>query len=200
MAIFFTSDIHFGDERIMKLCGRPFSSTQEMDECIVERWNKKISANDTVWVLGDLVSPEYFNKELLNKLNGRINLLTGNHDFATHGQIMDNTKIRLFVESPIYYDNGIFPNQKVSGHNVVMCHYPIMEWNGIEQGWIHLYGHIHNKNLPLVNGYYKDKLALNVCMDVNDFEPVTLKELVIKEMKMDLYRAVFGDNVKGFDY
>ena len=32
LATFFTSDIHFSDERIIKLCYRPFLSTQEMDE------------------------------------------------------------------------------------------------------------------------------------------------------------------------
>ena len=32
MATFFTSDIHFGDERIMKLCDRPFANVKEMDD------------------------------------------------------------------------------------------------------------------------------------------------------------------------
>ena len=188
MATFFTSDIHFGDERIMKLCDRPFSTTQEMDEYIVSKWNDKVSPSDIVWILGDSVSLEHFNKDILNRLNGKINLLVGNHDISAHGQIMDNTKVNVFVESFLYFDNTIFPHMKISGHNVVMCHYPIMEWNGIEQGWIHLYGHIHNKNLPLVKEYYKDKLAFNVCMDVNDFEPKTLDELIEKEGKKDLIK------------
>ena len=188
MATYFTSDIHFGDERIMKLCDRPFSTTQEMDEYIVSKWNDKVSPSDIVWILGDSVSLEHFNKDILNRLNGKINLLVGNHDISAHGQIMDNTKVNVFVESFLYFDNTIFPHMKISGHNVVMCHYPIMEWNGIEQGWIHLYGHIHNKNLPLVKEYYKDKLAFNVCMDVNDFEPKTLDELIEKEGKKDLIK------------
>ena len=40
---------------------------QEMDEYIIEKWNRKVSKNDTVWVLGDIISLEHFNKELLNK-------------------------------------------------------------------------------------------------------------------------------------
>lgn len=200
MATFFTSDIHFGDKRIMKLCDRPFSSTQEMDEYIVNRWNNKVSTADTVWILGDSVSPEYFNKEILNSLNGKINLLLGNHDFAAYKQIVNGTKINVFDERLLYFDSTICPCMKISSHNVVMCHYPIMEWNGIEQGWILLYGHVHNKNLPKVKEYYEDKLALNVCMDVNDFEPKTLKELVIREGKMDLYRSFHGEVVKGFDF
>jgi calcineurin-like phosphoesterase family protein len=173
----------------MKLCDRPFANVKEMDEYIVDKWNKKVSDNDKVWILGDIVSPEHFDKDLLNRLNGKIYLLLGNHDYPVRELIASETKIELCAENALYYDN-----------NIVMFHYPIMEWNGIEQGWIHLYGHIHNKNLPLVKEYYKDKLAFNVCMDVNDFEPKTLKELVIKENKLDLYRSVFGENVKGFDF
>lgn len=200
MATFFTSDIHFGDERIMRLCGRPFLTVHEMNEYIVGKWNKKVGREDTVWILGDSVDPEFFTASVLNRLNGRINLLVGNHDVAVYGQIMDETKVNVFTESFVYFDNSIFPNMKISEHNVVMCHYPIMEWNGIERGWIHLYGHVHNKDLPSVREYYKDKLAFNVCMDVNDFEPKTLKELAIKENKLVLYRSIFGENVEGFDF
>lgn len=52
----------------MKLCDRPFSNVKEMDEYIVDKWNKKVSDNDTVWILGDIVSPEHFDKDLLNRL------------------------------------------------------------------------------------------------------------------------------------
>ena len=108
MATYFTSDIHFGDERIMKLCGRPFSTTQEMDEYIASKWNYKVSPSDIVWILGDSVSLEHFNKDILNRLNGKINLLVGNHDISAHGKIMDNTKVNVFVESFLYFDNTIF--------------------------------------------------------------------------------------------
>lgn len=162
----------------MKLCGRPFSSAKEMDEYIIQRWNEKVLKDDTVWVLGDLVSPEHFNKDVLNRLNGNIYLILGNHDYVSRDEI-DSTKICLYTYSMFYFDSGLFGN-KIEGHNVVMSHYPIMEWNGIEKNTIHLYGHVHNKNLPLVNEYYKDKLAFNVCMDVNDFEPKTLNELIEK--------------------
>ena len=199
MKTFFTSDIHFGDERIMKLCGRPFSSTKEMDEYIIAKWNAKVSSNDTVWILGDLVSPEYYDKDILNRLNGRINLIVGNHDYETHVAIMDKTEINVYTESLLYIDSTVCQGMKISDHNMVMFHYPIMEWNGIEKGWIHLYGHIHNKNLPIVKEYYKDKLAFNVCMDVNDLEPKTLAELIEKEGKMKLYESFFGKNACGFD-
>ena len=176
MATYFTSDIHFGDERIMKLCGRPFSSTQEMDEYIIEKWNRKVSKNDTVWVLGDIISLEHFNKESLNKLNGKIYLVLGNHDYPARDKIVGETKIKICSRNSIYQDG-----------NIVMCHYPIMDWNGRDNGIIHLYGHVHNKNITGMKEYFADKLAFNVCMDVNDFEPKTLEELIESECKKELY-------------
>ncbi|MDD6053944.1 MAG: metallophosphoesterase family protein [Clostridiales bacterium] len=167
MATFFTSDIHFSDERIIKLCSRPFLSTQEMDEYIIEKWNRKVSKNDMVWVLGDIVSPELFNKELLNKLNGKIYLILGNHDYPVRDKIASETKIKICAENSIYQDG-----------NIVMCHYPIMDWNDRDKGTVHLYGHVHNKEIIGMKEYFADKLAFNVCMDVNDFEPKTLEELI----------------------
>lgn len=38
--------------------------------------------------------------------------------------------------------------------------------------------------------YFADKLAFNVCMDVNDFEPKTLDELIEKEGKKDLIKKI----------
>ena len=186
MATFFTSDIHFGDERIMKLCDRPFSNVKEMDEYIVDKWNKKVSNSDTVWVLGDIVSPEHFDKDLLNRLNGKIYLLLGNHDYPVSELIASETKIELCAENALYSDD-----------NIVMFHYPIMDWNGRDNGTIHLYGHVHNKNIAGMKEYFADKLAFNVCMDVNDFEPKTLDELIEKEDKKDLIKKTRRANEVG---
>ena len=43
--LFFTSDNHFGHERVIQFDGRPFSSVEEMDTEMIRRWNAK-------WVKG----------------------------------------------------------------------------------------------------------------------------------------------------
>ena len=53
--IFFTSDLHLGHKNIIRLCGRPFESVEEMDEILIDNWNKKIHRCDTVYILGDIL-------------------------------------------------------------------------------------------------------------------------------------------------
>lgn len=51
---FFIADTHFGHNAIIDLCHRPFKCVEEMDGYMIERWNKKVSPGDTVYIIGDL--------------------------------------------------------------------------------------------------------------------------------------------------
>ena len=53
MAIFFTSDTHFGHGGALGLYRRPFASVAAMNEGLVERWNEAVKPEDVVWHLGD---------------------------------------------------------------------------------------------------------------------------------------------------
>ncbi len=62
--LYFMSDTHPGHKNMIKPCSRPFSSVEEMDETIMDNWNRKVKKSDTVVVLGDIVyksdkSPEW---------------------------------------------------------------------------------------------------------------------------------------------
>jgi calcineurin-like phosphoesterase family protein len=51
--VFFTSDTHFGHANIIKYCGRPFASVEEMNRELIARWNAVVGPRDTVYHLGD---------------------------------------------------------------------------------------------------------------------------------------------------
>src|SRR5437762_1867527 len=53
MTVFFISDTHFGDHRVLNLYPRPFPSVAAMDEGMIERWNEVVGPDDEVWHLGD---------------------------------------------------------------------------------------------------------------------------------------------------
>ena len=79
--VFFTSDLHLGHRNIIRLCNRPFSSIDEMDEYLIEKWNKKVTNADTVYILGDLMfRNEKPPEEYLRQLRGKKHLIIGNHD------------------------------------------------------------------------------------------------------------------------
>ena len=54
---FFIADTHFGHSAIIDLCHRPFKCAEEMDGYMIERWNKKVSPDDTVYIRVYSASP-----------------------------------------------------------------------------------------------------------------------------------------------
>ena len=52
---YFTSDNHFGHERVIQFDKRPFVSVEEMDAEMIRRWNAKVGKGDLVYVLGDMI-------------------------------------------------------------------------------------------------------------------------------------------------
>ncbi len=72
MSTFFISDTHFGDERILRYESRPFETVQQMDDALIENWNRVVGDTDTVFHLGD-VSAYDFQKtqQILSALNGK---------------------------------------------------------------------------------------------------------------------------------
>lgn len=168
--IFATSDTHFTHRNIIKYENRPFTDEDEMDEFLIDRWNKKVKPNDDVYHHGDFAFASVQKiKEIINRLNGNIYLIWGNHDKT----IKQNRSLQeKFVWCRDYY---VLNTMKVP---IIMFHYPIQVWDRKHYGSVHLYGHIHSdkdNHHPMVQSL---KNAFNVGVDVNNFEPVALEELV----------------------
>ena len=89
--IFFISDPHFGHQNIIKYCDRPFKTTDEMNEFIVNRWNCFVKKDDIVFILGDIAfgGAGLFD-QIMPKLNGQKYLILGNHDYKN---MRDRTRI-----------------------------------------------------------------------------------------------------------
>ena len=80
MALFFTSDTHWGDHRTLNIGRRPFGSVAEMDEALVANWNAVVGPSDEVWHLGDFAVGHRDPAGLLSRLNGTKRLVAGNND------------------------------------------------------------------------------------------------------------------------
>lgn len=112
---FFTSDLHFGHQKVIEFCNRPFSDVDDMTEQLIKNWNKKVRPQDHVYVLGDVsmyLSVQEL-KAIISRLNGTKILIRGNHDMQV-GQ-MRNAGFDVVVESAIIY---------IANRRVVLSHYP----------------------------------------------------------------------------
>ena len=182
---YYISDTHFGCEN--KYEGR----TLGHDKIIKENWNRVVHNNDNVYILGD-IGREGSNKdnehlcEIISTLKGNKYLIQGNHE-----KLKDNRIKQLFVEITPYKE--ITDNYNGLNHNLVLCHYPILMWNGQHKGWIHLYGHLHaTKEWDVYKhclDYFRDEAlkgrtdcpeakAYNVGASLLDWTPRTLKEII----------------------
>lgn len=164
--IFFTADHHFGHANIIKFTERPFASLEEMNEELIKRWNEKVSPKDEVYHLGDLsLGNADFTKEVLDRLNGKIYLIKGNHDKSTLSYPKRFEWIKDYHELYVDLQNG--KRQKV-----ILMHYAMKVWNGSHRGNWQLYGHSHG-TLPDEN----DRLQFDVGVDCHDFYPISVEEI-----------------------
>ena len=132
---FYISDTHFGHANIIRYDNRPFSTIAEMDKTLIDNWNKVVSTEDTVYILGDFSwYGEFDTRDVITKLNGRKVLIKGNHDKET-------------VKSYYYFDKIVdYLEVHDNGTKVIMSHYPMPFWNGQFRDSVHLYGHVHNSH------------------------------------------------------
>lgn len=78
----FTSDTHFGHKKAP--AWRNLETVEEMDALLIHEWNLRIAPGDEVFHLGDFAFAGRSRVEdLLSKLNGRKELVRGNHDGRT---------------------------------------------------------------------------------------------------------------------
>lgn len=180
---FYIADTHFGHGNIIRLCSRPFRSVEDMNETIIQNWNRKVNDSDTVYIVGDFAFKGLDDAvKILKRLKGNKILITGNHDNRNLKNPNFRSCFNEIRELMDIVDNGV---------RVVLCHYPLIEWNGYFRGSYLVYGHIHNN---IKNNAYKcmalEGHALNAGVDITDFEPCTLNEL--KEKNKVFEELCFG--------
>lgn len=134
---FYIADLHFGHKNILSYDNREFKDINEHDEELIKRWNEAVGIDDEVWILGDV---SWYGVTqtvaILKRLNGIKKLCIGNHD----KKLLRSAEFRAqFAEITNYKEI-----QTDDGSGVVLCHYPIPCFNNHFNGWVHLYGHVHN--------------------------------------------------------
>lgn len=173
--VWFVSDTHFGHGNIIKYCNRPWNSGKdangdivvtdkdvlEMDNELIRRWNSVVSKNDVVWHLGDFaLGGKAVAERVFPQLNGKINLVMGNHD---------HWKLKW------YYDLGfhrVYDQKVVINEFVILSHAPLMFLNA-NSPFFNVFGHVHDSTA------YQTwtKTSACACVERHDYYPVSWKTI-----------------------
>lgn len=172
--IFVTSDWHFGHDIEFIYRSRGFSSLEEMEGTIIEKYNDCVSQNDDVFVLGDLMLGDYDRgKSCIGRLKGRLHVILGNHD--TKDRQIVYFSLPNVVE--IVYAKVICYKK----HDFYLSHYPSFTGNllndDLSKMLIDLFGHTHQRH-----NFFEGMPYMYHCgVDSHKMYPVTL-DFALKEM------------------
>ena len=155
--IYFSSDYHIGDGKIIDYCKRPFKDVEEMNNTIIENHNRIVNDDDVIVFLGDFCFKDGI--EYLSKMKGHFQLIKGNHD-RRNGL-------------PCLFKKAIFTQHN---YKIMVAHDPDTVFPGFD---LYFVGHVHDHwKFKRVIRDKKKMDMINVSVDVWDFKPVSIDQLV----------------------
>lgn len=174
--IFFTSDMHFGHEGVLKFANRPHSNIEEMDNTLICNWNDTVPTDGLTFVLGDIgFCSNSTITDIFSRLNGTKILIRGNHDSNYKDSVLES----IFEEIHDILYVRIFDEVLSKYVYMVLCHYPMLDWQGSFKGAWQIFGHLHTRELAEFETL-KTKLfasQYDVGVDNNNFRPISFYEL-----------------------
>ena len=197
MTIWFTSDQHWGHGKIIQHCSRPFIDVDEMNQQLITRWNSVVQRGDTVYHLGDMFYRCAVDdaRQIIACLNGKINLVLGNHDGIAQ-QLRPH-----FGWIKEYYELNVEDADALQGkQRIILMHYPLLSWRGSGRSTWSLFGHEHGlftqhaahaedmlrqeedgfemlAPIEMIRHIVARNHMLDVGVDVNDFRPISYEEV-----------------------
>ena len=171
--IWFSSDSHFCHDRGFIYEPRGFSTVDEANEEIIKRWNSVVGPDDLVYHLGDvMLNDNEKGIQCLERLNGQIYILRGNHDTST--------RMYMYLAAKNVFGCGDYARViKHNGYNFYISHYPTLTSNmdndaPAKKHMINLYGHTHQKT----NFYQDQPFMYHVGLDSHDCYPVEITQII----------------------
>lgn len=183
--IWFTSDTHFYHSKVIKMCNRPFDDVEDMNESIINNYNKLVKKEDVGIFVGDIFfCSKTKARDIMSRLNGRKILVLGNHDRGMQSMLN------------IGFDWVCYEMWLPIAHTQVQIkHYPFLptKWDlnvpwwqkfliSVEdrvkyadrrpknEGQFLIHGHTHSKEKY-------NKKAIHIGVDANKFKPVSIFEI-----------------------
>ncbi len=171
----FTSDEHYGHEKVIEYNNRPFVNNHEMSKQLIQNFNEVVTSQDITIHAGDFC---WLNKkkdvytQYVSKLNGNHIFLIGSHD---HWQPSSGRYIW---------------RKRIKGHLIFVCHYAMRTWESSHYNSWQLFGHSHGR-LVLESKQY------DIGVDNNNYFPVSFDKIKdIMKTKPDNPGNYYLDNTE----
>jgi len=186
--LYFTSDTHYNHANICTATTtwvgaenltRKFNTLNHMNDTLVNSINEVVGENDVLihlgdWSFGGFEKISEFRNRIICK---NIHLTYGNHDHHIRNNKEDIQEIFSTTQDYLFLDirrPSIVGKGVMDKYSFVCMHYPIASWDSMNDGTIHLHGHVHlPPNLRLGEGK-----SLDVGVDGNNLHPMTLDEVL----------------------
>lgn len=197
--IWFTSDTHYahtnicrgvsrwgnhdedGNFEVSVSATRDFPDLEVMNDLMVDNINNNVDENDYLIHLGDW---SFGGIERVTEFREKVNcknivLILGNHDH----HIQREKHLQKLFTHVTHYDE-LKVTHKHDSHRFILCHYPIISWNGQREKTMMLHGHQHLKGDDRFGIYrhekgfeYQRRMDIGLCGSP-DFRPYHIDELV----------------------
>lgn len=177
---FLISDTHFShtnawktfklDDGVTPL--RPFTSTEEMDETMVDNWNRVVRPQDKVYHLGDIAMSKGPLLAIMPRLNGEKILIKGNHDIE---------KISVYLQ--FFKDvRGTHMLDRLLLSHIPVHAASLLRWRGNIHGHLHNYtvkapGYVSNTGTLMYHDQVDDPKYRCVCVEQINYTPIDFEQV-----------------------
>jgi calcineurin-like phosphoesterase family protein len=189
MSDWFSSDTHFLHKLVAGLRG--FTTVNDNgetvpdpvrhDEAIIRNWNRLVKPDDTAWLLGDVgLGNEDRILAQAARLNGRKQLIAGNHDRVHPGNPGAHLHQKKWLE--VFKSVQAFARVRVGDQVVLLSHFPYdgdhtehdraTQFRLRDEGVWLLHGHTHS-----AERYEWPDKSIHVGLDAWELKPVPAHEI-----------------------
>jgi calcineurin-like phosphoesterase family protein len=173
MTVWFCSDTHLGHTGILLHQSarlNAFECIEEMDAQLIDNINRVVQPDDLLYHLGDFCwsasKAGHYRQRLKVK---QLHIVRGNHDSSSLRQHCSTFQDMLC--------------KKFNGQKIHLCHYPMISWDALHHGGMHLYGHCHGSMEQPLNQWFPGRRAMDVSVDnifslLGEWRPISLDEVM----------------------
>ena len=190
--LYFTADSHFCDEVTLKRAYRPFDSIEEMDNTIINNWNRIAKKDDIIYHLGDFTSYTPYIKNIyenafkkVKEINAKVILISGNNETRIMNEVFEGSfdRFKKYLLDLGFYDvikDSLYLN--LNNNKIFLNHYPL----AADKFCFNLFGHIHNLS-------FAKKFGINVGVDCNHYR--LFSEANVLKFLSDIKNNKYDENV-----